>query len=36
VSLPFDFHPAVRDEIDDAYDWYERRQTHGKRTSRAV
>jgi plasmid stabilization system protein ParE len=26
VSLPLDFHPAVRDEIDDAHDWYERRQ----------
>jgi plasmid stabilization system protein ParE len=21
-----DFHPAVRDEIDDAHDWYEQRQ----------
>ena len=26
MSLPLDFHPAVRDEIDDAYDWYEQRQ----------
>ncbi len=26
MSLPLDFHPAVRDEIDDAYNWYERRQ----------
>jgi toxin ParE1/3/4 len=26
VSLPLDFHPAVRDEIDDAHDWYEQRQ----------
>jgi hypothetical protein len=25
MSLPLDFHPAVRDEIDDAHDWYERR-----------
>ena len=24
MSLPLDFHPAVRDEIDDAHDWYER------------
>jgi plasmid stabilization system protein ParE len=27
MSLPLDFHPAVRDEIDDAHDWYERRQS---------
>jgi toxin ParE1/3/4 len=26
VSLPLEFHPAVRDEIDDAHDWYEQRQ----------
>jgi plasmid stabilization system protein ParE len=26
VTLPLDFHPAVRDEIDDAHDWYEQRQ----------
>jgi plasmid stabilization system protein ParE len=26
VSLPLDFHPAVRGEIRDAYDWYEQRQ----------
>ncbi len=26
MSLPLDFHPAVRDEIDDAYDWYEQRR----------
>jgi plasmid stabilization system protein ParE len=26
VSLALDFHPAVRDEIDDAHDWYEQRQ----------
>ncbi|MFO0843937.1 MAG: type II toxin-antitoxin system RelE/ParE family toxin [Gemmataceae bacterium] len=26
MSLPLDFHPAVRDEIDDAHDWYEQRQ----------
>jgi len=25
VNLPLDFHPAVRGEIADAYDWYERR-----------
>ena len=28
MSLPLDFHPAVRGEVDDAYDWYERRR-HG-------
>lgn len=26
MSLPLDFHPAVRDEINDAHDWYEQRQ----------
>jgi toxin ParE1/3/4 len=26
MSLPLDFHPSVRDEIDDAHDWYEQRQ----------
>lgn len=26
MRLPLDFHPAVRDEINDAHDWYERRQ----------
>lgn len=26
MSLPLDFHPAVRDEIEDAHDWYEQRQ----------
>jgi hypothetical protein len=26
VSLPLDFHPAVRGEIADAHDWYEQRQ----------
>jgi plasmid stabilization system protein ParE len=26
VSLRLDFHPAVRDEIDDAFRWYERRR----------
>jgi plasmid stabilization system protein ParE len=26
VSLPLDFHPAVRDEIEDAQRWYEQRQ----------
>jgi len=26
VSLPMEFHPAVRGEIDDAYDWYEQRR----------
>jgi plasmid stabilization system protein ParE len=26
VRLPLDFHPAVRDEIDDAYRWYERQR----------
>ncbi len=28
MSLPLEFHPAVRDEIDDAHDWYEQRR-HG-------
>ena len=27
MSLPLDFHPAVRDEIDDAHDWYEQRRS---------
>jgi toxin ParE1/3/4 len=27
VSLLLDFHPSVRDEIDDAYRWYERRRS---------
>lgn len=26
MTLPLEFHPAVRDEIDDAHDWYERRR----------
>jgi toxin ParE1/3/4 len=26
MNLPPDFHPAVRDEIDDAYAWYEQRR----------
>jgi len=26
VSLPLEFHPAVRGEIDDAWDWYEQRR----------
>lgn len=26
MSLRLDFHPAVRDEIDDAHDWYEQRR----------
>jgi plasmid stabilization system protein ParE len=26
MTLPLDFHPAVRDEIAEAHDWYERRQ----------
>ncbi|MBY0229562.1 MAG: hypothetical protein K2W96_09810 [Gemmataceae bacterium] len=26
MSLPLEFHPAVRDEIDDAQDWYEQRR----------
>ena len=26
MSLPLDFHPAVRHEVDDAHDWYEQRQ----------
>lgn len=26
MNLPLDFHPAVRDEISDAYDWYEQRR----------
>ena len=27
MSLPLDFHPSVRDEIDDAHDWYEQRRS---------
>src|SRR3954463_11097499 len=27
MSLPLSFHPAVRGELDDAYRWYEARQT---------
>jgi hypothetical protein len=27
MSLPLSFHPAVRGEIDQAYKWYEARQT---------
>src|SRR5262245_244673 len=27
MSLPLSFHPAVRDEADDGYRWYEARQT---------
>jgi hypothetical protein len=26
VSLPLDFHPAVRGEVNDAHDWYEQRR----------
>lgn len=26
MSLPLGFHPAVRDEVDDAYHWYEQRR----------
>ena len=26
MSLPLEFHRAVRDEINDAHDWYEQRQ----------
>jgi len=26
MSLPLDFHPAVRDEVDDAHGWYERKR----------
>jgi hypothetical protein len=26
MSLPLDFHPAVRDEIDEAHDWYKLRK----------
>ncbi len=26
MSLPLDFHPAIRGEIDGAYNWYEQRQ----------
>jgi plasmid stabilization system protein ParE len=26
VTLPVDFHPAVRDDIDGAHTWYEERQ----------
>lgn len=27
MSLPLDFHSAVRGELDDAYGWYEQRRT---------
>lgn len=27
MTLPVDFHPAVHGEVDNAYRWYERRQT---------
>jgi plasmid stabilization system protein ParE len=27
MSLPLEFHPAVRDEIDDAHDWYEQQRS---------
>ena len=27
MSLPLEFHPAVRDEIDDAHNWYEQRRS---------
>lgn len=26
MNLPLDFHPALRDEIGNAHDWYEQRQ----------
>lgn len=26
MSFPLDFHPAVRTEIENAHDWYEKRQ----------
>ncbi len=26
MSLPLDFHPAVRGEVQDAHDWYEARR----------
>jgi len=26
VTLPLNFHPSVRGEVDDGYRWYERRQ----------
>jgi plasmid stabilization system protein ParE len=26
VSLPLEFHPAVRDEVDKSHEWYERRR----------
>jgi plasmid stabilization system protein ParE len=26
VTLPLSFHPVVRDEIDDAWNWYEQRR----------
>jgi plasmid stabilization system protein ParE len=26
VSFPLDLHPAVRDELDEAHDWYEQRR----------
>lgn len=27
MSLPLDFHPTVRDEINDAHDWYEEQRS---------
>jgi toxin ParE1/3/4 len=27
MNLPLTFHPAVHDELDDAYQWYEQRRT---------
>jgi plasmid stabilization system protein ParE len=27
VTLPLNFHPLVRDDVDDGYRWYEQRQT---------
>jgi plasmid stabilization system protein ParE len=27
MSLPLEFHPAVRDEIDEAHEWYEQRKS---------
>lgn len=26
MSLPLDFHPSLRQEVDDAFRWYEQRQ----------
>lgn len=36
MSLSLDFHPAVRDEIDDAHDWYEQTRLADQEAAKAV